>query len=54
QAAAKAELPAVAVRTGGYSVDELREAGAVAVHEHVGVYASIDQALRARLAATEG
>ncbi|NAZ88499.1 HAD family hydrolase, partial [Kineococcus indalonis] len=33
QAAAKAELPAVAVRTGGYSVDELREAGAVAVHD---------------------
>ncbi|WP_432493688.1 HAD family hydrolase [Kineococcus auxinigenes] len=33
QAAAGAGMPAVAVRTGGYSVGELREAGAVAVQD---------------------
>ncbi|WP_432488374.1 HAD family hydrolase [Kineococcus sp. SYSU DK018] len=33
EAAAKAGLPAVAVRTGGYSVEELRDAGAEVVHD---------------------
>jgi phosphoglycolate phosphatase-like HAD superfamily hydrolase len=32
QAAEKAGVPAVAVLTGGFSEQELREAGAVAVH----------------------
>ncbi|MCI2239601.1 HAD family hydrolase [Paenibacillus sp. TRM 82003] len=33
EAAAKAGMPAVAVRTGGYSVEELRDAGAAVVHD---------------------
>ena len=36
------------------ALEQLDGLGALGVHEHVDVYASIDQALRARLAATEG
>jgi len=45
KAAAKAGVPTVAVLTGGFSVDELRDAGAVAVFENM-------EELRAGLAST--
>jgi HAD superfamily hydrolase (TIGR01509 family) len=35
-AAKAAKVPTIAVRTGGFGVDELREAGAVAVYESIG------------------
>jgi phosphoglycolate phosphatase-like HAD superfamily hydrolase len=35
-AARNAGVPTIAVRTGGFQVDELREAGAVAIFESVG------------------
>jgi phosphoglycolate phosphatase-like HAD superfamily hydrolase len=35
KAAAKAGVPTIAVRTGGFSVDELEGAGAVAVFESI-------------------
>jgi HAD superfamily hydrolase (TIGR01509 family) len=36
RAAAKADVPTIAVRTGGFGADELREAGAAALFESVG------------------
>ena len=45
RAAAEADVPTVAVRTGGFSAEELREAGAVNVFESI-------QELRERLAET--
>ena len=36
QAARNAGVPTIAVRTGGFGVDELRQAGAVAIFESVG------------------
>jgi phosphoglycolate phosphatase-like HAD superfamily hydrolase len=36
EAAKKAGVQTIAVRTGGFSVEELRDAGAVAVFESVG------------------
>jgi HAD superfamily hydrolase (TIGR01509 family) len=52
-AAEQAEVPAVAVRTGGFSEQELREAGAVAVYASVSdLRADLDEVMRSRVAAT--
>jgi HAD superfamily hydrolase (TIGR01549 family) len=45
-AAGHLDVPTIAVRTGGFSVDELRGAGAVAVYDSLGeLYADLDNTL---------
>jgi phosphoglycolate phosphatase-like HAD superfamily hydrolase len=54
-AAAKADIPTVAVRAGGYGADELTEAGAVAVLSHLGgVPAAIAEAVNGTGAGAPG
>ena len=45
EAAKRAGIPTVAVMTGGYSEDELRDAGAVEVFESIGELREDPQAL---------
>jgi HAD superfamily hydrolase (TIGR01509 family) len=52
-AAEQAGVPTATVRTGGFSEQELREAGAVAVYESVSeLRADLDEVMRSRVAAT--
>ena len=53
EAAARAGVPTYAVRTGGFAVDELKEAGAQMVYESVsGLRADLDDVMRPLIAST--